>query len=88
MEKKLDLPAEYLKLGRYLWERINLSDPKDADTQDMLSQVANNLLGLFDDEGFMMELDIWAADRRDTGESWQRSGDSLKKHYPKFFEQG
>lgn len=85
--KKSKLPKEYLLLGRYLWERVNESDPKDKETQDVLSEITYRLIDAYDDDGFMWELKAWAAARRDTGEAWQETADSFKESWPHFFEE-
>lgn len=86
MTKKTNLPEEYLRLGHYLWERINDSDPKDKEAQDVLSEAAYRLIDAYDDGGFMWDLKAWAAARRDTGEAWQTTAETFKKSWPEFFD--
>ena len=87
MTEKYKLTSEYLKLGRYLWERVNQSPLGTSDENYALGEIIDRLSYIYedDDDGFMLYLSEWLADRRDTEETWQEYGDSIKADYPEFF---
>lgn len=85
MEKKKELPEEYIRLGRYLWDRIDQCPLDDKEAIMVLSGVTYDLGRTIEDEGFMRGLNMWIDVRKDTGEPWDDSGVELKEAYPEFF---
>lgn len=85
-KRATELPQEYLKLGRYLWERINTTSNSDTESLKALGSITYDLIDTFEDDGFMRELDLWIGVKRDAPKDFKDYGEGITRDYPEFFE--
>lgn len=79
---------EHLKLGNYLWIRIDATDNKDTDALKVLGDITFDLMDAFGGKytGFMHELNMWIGLKRDAPEEFQDYGQGIRDSYPEFFK--
>ena len=82
------LHTEHLKLGRYLWERINATDNHDAEALRALGDITFDLMEAFGGKyvGFMHQLNMWVGLKQDAPEGFRDYGEGVKETYPEFFK--
>lgn len=78
---------EHLKLGKYLWERIDATDNRDLKALEALGTITFDLMKTFGGEytGFMHELNMWIGLKRDLPDEFGDYGEGIKASYPEFF---
>lgn len=79
---------EYIRLGKYLWERINTTDNRDVEALKALGTITFDLMEAFGGKyvGFMHELNMWVGLKLDSPDEFSDYGEGIRTDYPEFFE--
>ncbi len=81
-------PAEYRRLVRFLWERINATSNNDHESLKALSTITFDLMETIDGQkysGAMWALNMWVDLKRDAPDVPKNEGEKIRAGYPEFF---